>query len=533
MGGRLDLIAVVTGALVAGLLVLAPAAAFANSATAPAGGFVRTEGKWLVDDQGRVLTLHGVNLAGSAKGPPFLPWQSKDDVMALRRWGFNSVRYLIVWEGVEPQPGQYDDAYLDRVAERLQWCREAGLKVILDMHQDLYARKYGGDGAPAWACLDDGQPHSAPAGAWFMSYFSPAVGRVFDNFYANKVGPGGIGIQDRFIGMWQHVARRFRDDTNIIGYDLINEPSYGQGFTAVMASVIVAASKELGPETGGKLAGLFANPDSAYGIVSDAISELTKKGSLFKVLDEAGDPARQFERTTLQGFYGRLASAVRAVDPNHVIVFEPPAGDMSGTRLLTALEAPKDAQGQPLKNVVFSPHFYDFSSDFDFQYTGTVEYLRQFLARAQSSGDKMGVPTWFGEWGVWTGQAERRDGAVLAKHHVDALDQLLCGWAYWEYGPGFKDFAFLPALTQPYAEAIAGVPTRMSAAEDTFVLEFAPSPSGGETIIWVPPSRQADAKVTFAGKGTARVARDADGHVRVTCSPGAAACTVTISCPPK
>jgi endoglycosylceramidase len=510
-----------------GLLVLFAVAA-SQAAPAGASGFVQTQGRWFVDDQGRVIMLHGVNVSGSAKGAPFLPWTTKDDVTALRKWGFNSVRYLMVWEAVEPQPGQYDDAYLDQVAERLEWCREAGLKVILDMHQDLYARKYGADGAPDWACLDDGQPHQAVPGAWFMTYFSPAVMRAFDNFYANKPGPGGVGIQDRFIAMWQHVAKRFRDDTNVIGYDLMNEPSYGSALTAVMASIIAAAAQELGPESGAKLAGIFSNPDNAFVIISDAIEELTQKGSLFTVLDAAGGPARDFEKKTLQGFYDRLSSAVREVDPNHVIVFETPMGDMSGTRVRSALAVPKDAQGQALRNTVFSPHFYEFSRDFDFPYGGSVDYLREFLGRASASGDAMGVPTWFGEWGIWANRADRTDGAALAKDHVDALDQLLCGWAYWDYSPGFKDFPFLPSLTEPYAQVIAGVPTRMQTTADAFELEFRPMKSGGETVIWLPPRYQAETQVTFAGAGTARTSRDPDGRVRVTTSPDAGMCTVTI-----
>jgi endoglycosylceramidase len=502
------------------VLLLVTLIAVSHAAPAAGSGFVRADGRWFVDDEGRVLMLHGVNLLP--------PWPAKDEVITLGKSGFNSVRYVIRWDAIEPQPGQYDDAYLDKVAERLEWCREAGLRVILDMHQDLYAPKYGADGAPDWACLDDGQPHQPVPGAWFMTYFSPAVMRAFDNFYANKPGPGGVGIQDRYIAMWQHIANRFRDDPNVIGYDIMNEPSYGSALTAVMASIIAAAARDLGPESGAKLAGIFANPDNAFVIVSDAIQELTKKGSLFTVLDAAGGPAREFEKKTLQGFYDRIACAIREVDPNHIIVLETPMGDMSGTRMLSALQPPKGPDGKPLPNTVFSPHFYDFSSDFNFEYAGKVEYVRRFLARASASGDAMNVPTWFGEWGIWTNQAERPDGAVLAKHHVEALDQLLCGWAYWAYGSGFKNFAFLPALTEPYAQAIAGVPTRMQATADTFELEFKPMPSGGETIIWVPQNYKAETKVRFAGAGTARTSRDPDGRIRVTTSPGAGTCTVTI-----
>jgi len=487
-------------------------------------GFVRTDGRWLVDAQGRALMLHGVNLAASAKAPPFLPWQSKEEVLALRKLGFNSVRYLIVWEAVEPQPGRYDDAYLDQVAERLQWCRQAGLRVVLDMHQDLYARKYGGDGAPAWACLADGLTHNPGSSGWFMGYLSPAVMRAFDNFYANKPTPDGVGILDRFVAMWQHVATRFRGDANVVGYDILNEPAYGSDFNAVMAAIAVAATKELGPEA----APLFSQTDMGAA-VGKIVQALLQKDVLFKVLDAASPPAQQADRAKIQPFHDRLAAAIRAVDPHHVIFFDAPYGDMSGTRLLTAVEAPKDARGQPLANVVFAPHFYDFSSDFNFPYAGTEEYLLKFLGRAKAAGDRMGVPTWFGEWGTWGGQASRPDAPPLVRHHVDAMDILLCGWAYWEYGPDLPRVPFMSLLTRPYAEVIAGVPSRMRAADDRFELEFAPAPEGGETIIWVPPTLNADAKAELKGGGSARVVRDADGLVHITCPAGAQGCAVTIA----
>jgi endoglycosylceramidase len=518
---RLD--SLLAGAALVATLLLATTGP-ARCEQRPGAGFVRTDGRWLVDAQGRVLILHGVNLAASAKTPPFLPWQTREQVLALRPLGFNSVRYLIVWEGVEPQPGRYDDAYLDRVAERLQWCREAGLKVVLDMHQDLYARKYGGDGAPEWACLDDGLTHNPGSGGWFMGYLSPAVMRCFDNFYANKPAADGVGILDRFVAMWQHVAARFRDDTNVVGYNLLNEPAYGSDFNAVMGAIAVAATKELGPEA----APLFSQADIGAA-VGQIVQALIKKDALFKVLDAASAPAQQADRAKIQPFYDRLATAIRATDPHHVILFDAPYGDMSGTRLLTAVEAPQDGQGRALANVVFAPHFYDFSSDFNFTYSGTQEYLSKFLARAKTAGDRMGVPTWFGEWGTWGGQASHPDAPRLVRHHVDAFDEMLCGWAYWEYGADFTRCPFMSLLTRPYAEATAGVPSRMRAADDRFELEFAPAPDGGETIIWVPPTLDAEAKAELKGGGSARVARDAEGVVHVACPAGAQSCAVTIA----
>jgi hypothetical protein len=38
-----------------------------------------------------------------------------DDARLLAREGFTVVRLPSLWAGVEPQPGQYDDAYIRRV----------------------------------------------------------------------------------------------------------------------------------------------------------------------------------------------------------------------------------------------------------------------------------------------------------------------------------------------------------------------------------------------------------------------------------
>lgn len=494
--------------------------------TMPDNEYVRTDGKWLVDGSGRVFLFHGVNLGN--KQPPFLPWASRQDVMALREWGFNSVRLFITWEAVEPAPGKHDDAFLDKVAERLAWCREAGVKVVIDMHQDLYSRRYGGDGAPDWACLDEGMPNTVPGDSWFLGYLSPAVQRAFDNLWANKAGPDGIGIQDRFVAMWQYVARRFRDDTNVLGYDILNEPAYGERLNAVIGGLTTAIGSELGvrPTT-------VLSVSSAAGMAK-TIQALLQKGALSRVLDLAGPLNQRAERATLQPFYDRLTAAIRAVDPHHIIFFEPAFGDLSGTKVPTGLEAPKDAQRQPFPNVVFAPHFYDFSIGYELLYDPAVARPDLFLGRAKAAGDRMRVPTWFGEWGSIHRHPNRTDLDLGARDQLDAFDKMLCGWAYWAYwGPDFRDFRLLPLMTRPYAETIAGEPLHMRTTNDKFELDFIPQTQGGETVIWAPLDRQADIKVNFAGNGTARVVPGGPGLVSVICSPGASRCTVTVSLSPR
>src|SRR5262249_11189972 len=137
------------------------------------------------------------------------------------------VRYLIQWKNVEPRPGEYDDRYLDAVAERIGWYREQGMHVILDMHQDIYgpaACQAAGNGAPAWATYTDGLP-CEPQDPWVLTYPQPAVIRASANFWNHTGRPPELAW--RYAAMWRHVAERFAGDPAVLGYDLMNEPFGG------------------------------------------------------------------------------------------------------------------------------------------------------------------------------------------------------------------------------------------------------------------------------------------------------------------
>ena len=54
------------------------------------------------------------------------------------------------------------------------------------MHQDLWSERFGGEGAPDWATLDDGQPFVPTPFPY--AYLQPAVGRSFTSFWSNRDG---------------------------------------------------------------------------------------------------------------------------------------------------------------------------------------------------------------------------------------------------------------------------------------------------------------------------------------------------------
>jgi endoglycosylceramidase len=204
-------------ALALAVAVVAAAPVVAQAAPALPLGH---DGRWITDAQGRVVNLHGINMV--YKRPPYAPDAvgfGDDDAAFLAAEGFNAVRLGVIYAAVEPAPGVYDDAYLDRIRATVDALAAHGIVALLDFHQDMYNERFQGEGWPDWAVMDDGLP-AQPASGFPNNYLlMPALQRAFDHFLANDGG-----LQDRYAAAWAHVAQRFRDAPNVLGYDLLNEP---------------------------------------------------------------------------------------------------------------------------------------------------------------------------------------------------------------------------------------------------------------------------------------------------------------------
>jgi endoglycosylceramidase len=80
---------------------------------------------------------------------------------------------------------------------------------------------------------------------------SPALDAAFDNFWSDRTGPGGIGLQERYAMAWSYVASRFDDDPYVLGYDLFNEPWPAGASTAELGSFyrrVIAAIRSVDHE---------------------------------------------------------------------------------------------------------------------------------------------------------------------------------------------------------------------------------------------------------------------------------------------
>ena len=197
------------------------------SLAASPANFVRVDGPNLVKPDGTKLFIQGTNLGNwlnpegymfglsrtnsawmidlmikEAVGPDFAAefWQkfkdnyiTRKDIEFIASQGANTVRlpfnYKLFTDEDYMGLTRNQDGFA-RIDSVVAWCRDAGLYLILDMH-DCPGGQTGDN-------IDDG--HGYP---WL---------------FESKVS------QDLFCDIWKRIAYRYKDETIILGYELANEP---------------------------------------------------------------------------------------------------------------------------------------------------------------------------------------------------------------------------------------------------------------------------------------------------------------------
>ena len=208
------------------LLLCLPGRGFAAAPTLP---FLHAQGTDLVDAGGHAVTLRGINLGGwlveepwmqpfvitPPPGSPWKPirdhvslwgtvrkrfgaagevrvrtafrqaWLNESDFERLHAAGFNCVRLPFLAGLADETDGLH---WLDQA---VSWAGQNGIYVILDLH-----------GAPGGQ-NDQGHSGQADLNAFFRDPDNAA----------------------RAAALWTQVARRYRDDPAVAGYDTLNEPT--------------------------------------------------------------------------------------------------------------------------------------------------------------------------------------------------------------------------------------------------------------------------------------------------------------------
>lgn len=406
----------------------------------PPAPFFYTEGSWLKDSLGRTVILRGCNYMGMEFG-----WfhHGLEDFERIKGWGFNIVRIPIAWAYLEPEPDVYDESYLAEHVDRVvDYCAQTGLHALIDMHQWTWSSCFGGNGAPAWTCA-----HYPPDLAGLVL----AAG----DFWRDDC------LKEHLIEAWRLVARRYRDDTTVIGYDLFNEPN--PGYLA--------------------LPGIF-DPDY------------------------------------LKPFYEELIDEIRAIDPHHLLFYEP--------SLNHSLLFPSQLGRIDRPNLVYAPHLYTGGTwDGVTGYHGTINQLRPEMDLCWQEAYEACVPLWIGEYGVGSAACRAtewiRDEVILQEGHEIGS----AWWTYWRDDAsmglldagGQEKVEILDILSRPYPLAIAGYPARISYDVATRVFTMTVEEEAGAqdpTEIFVPADRHYAEGFTVScndAEGTWHWAWDEEGSV--------------------
>ena len=172
------------------------------------------------DKDNRLILYHGVNISNFQKhSEDNMPWHGDEDIAKLKEWGFNLVRFLVFWEKLESKEGHYNYDYLNNIENFIKKLRDADIDVLIDIHQDLYSQKFGGNGFPEWTVNDDGHKFTRRE-PWNLNYKEPAVKAVYKNFWKSKE------LNAKYIDIVGLLQNKFKTYDNVIGIDVMNEPFF-------------------------------------------------------------------------------------------------------------------------------------------------------------------------------------------------------------------------------------------------------------------------------------------------------------------
>lgn len=137
-----------------------------------------------------------VDLVGSERAADFWQgfrrhWIAERDVAAIAAAQMNHVRLPISARVVMDGDGRLIEEGIGLVDQLIEWCRAQGLWVILDLH--------GAPGGQTGTNIDD-SPNGVP-----------------ELFTSSR-------YRELTVALWRMLAQRYRDDTTVAGYDLLNEP---------------------------------------------------------------------------------------------------------------------------------------------------------------------------------------------------------------------------------------------------------------------------------------------------------------------
>eukprot|EP00929_Paragymnodinium_shiwhaense_P083735 TRINITY_DN44726_c0_g1_i1.p1 TRINITY_DN44726_c0_g1~~TRINITY_DN44726_c0_g1_i1.p1 ORF type:complete len:690 (+),score=114.48 TRINITY_DN44726_c0_g1_i1:63-2132(+) len=428
-----------------------------------------------VDPDGRVLVFHGVNVV--QKNFPWHPSRGEfntrnsliaGDMVNLSSWGLNAVRLGMMWPGVEPQDGVFNETYLTVMRDLVDELHSHGIYTIVDFHQDSLSEQFCGEGVPAWM-VPQLKPFATSCNTGVLPWVAKLIGQckpfsefnlstdpktgfpniqdclkvTFDQYSRTPELTSAWGhfyhdaaIQAKFRRYWTKVAQTFAGSAGVLGYDLVNEPLNGNFY------------------------------EHAHNLLPG-----------------------WFDEHVLQPMYQALHQAIATADPDAISFYEPPpfpdsypsyVGPIGGVYPVGFTEGPA---GKDISKQSLSYHYYSCGFALgNCARTGDTpereckacdDFAAKKVSKREADRQRLGGAAFLTEFGA----CSESDKCVAEIHRIlRQADPAFHSWAYWQFkffhdittvsGPiesfytaeGALQKRKVGALSRTYSPAIAGRP---------------------------------------------------------------------------
>ena len=390
----------------------------------------------VVDNQGRIVIYHGLNVANTAKHDAlrgYMPWQTKEDFKRLNDWGFNIVRLLVFWHAEEPLQGIHNTAYFDSLIVRIKYLNSIGVDVVIDCMQGLYGPATGGSGYPEWTTNTGGYKYEERT-PWTLMQLEPAI------LYAYNTSWQDSNLVNGWVNWVGRCYKAFDTLPNVVGFDVMNEP---------FPTMPIDAEKLIKLEGEGE-------PNINLGNLG--------------TLKCVADSFVKFETKTLPAFYAKVQTMIDANKFKKPIWMEPAIWTSSGV--------PSILKYKPSKGTVFFPHYYDIKVHASKHNKTIAAIMKEEIAATVINANRFGTPALFGEFGA----------PMQAPGYLDYLNDFLAltdskniGWTYYTYDKGHPfgvldvngvETPHMTKLVRVYPQRIAGVDPKYGIVGNKFTLTY-------------------------------------------------------------
>jgi endoglucanase len=151
--------------------------------------FVHRSGKLIVDGNNQTIQLKGVAFGNEVWSDKEIPntHHTEEDYKRVKEMNMNTIRFYVNYKTFENDnaPYQYKQTGWDWINQNITWAKKYGIYLVINMHVPQGGFQSQGNGDALWNNTEN---------------------------------------QNRLVALWKTIAEKYKDEPQLIGFGLVNEP---------------------------------------------------------------------------------------------------------------------------------------------------------------------------------------------------------------------------------------------------------------------------------------------------------------------